>query len=99
WGGSDVPAAKNLAEVGAATKDPTVCAKNAPIVSRELVVDPATKGVRYAFAYLVRPQGTNPDAVQALVSKSPRVEIDQKNCEFLPYVTALHQDQPVVLKS
>jgi hypothetical protein len=99
WGGPDVPPAKNLVEVGAAAKDPMVCAKNAPIISRELAVDPSTKGIRYGFAYLVRPQGTNPDAVKALVAKAAKVEIDQKNCEFLPYVAALHQDQPLVLKS
>jgi len=99
WGGSEIPARKNLIEVGASTKDPNVCAKDAPIPAREVIVDPATKGVRNGFAYLVRPQGANADAVQAIVSKMPRVEIDQKNCEFLPYVTAMHQDQMLVLKS
>ena len=68
-------------------------------MSKELVVDPASKGIRYAFAYLPKPQGANPDAVKALVAKTPVVEIDQKNCEFLPYVTALNQDQSLVLKS
>jgi hypothetical protein len=99
WGGDSVPPAKNLVEVGAANKDPQVCAKDAPIPARDLVVDPATKGVRHAFAYLVRPQGTNADALKALVAKAPKVEIDQKNCEFRPYVTAMVQDQPLVLKS
>jgi len=99
WGGSEIPPRKNLVDVGASTKDPSVCAKDAPIPWREVLVDPATKGVRNGFAYLVRPQGSNPDAVQALVSKTPRVEIDQKNCEFLPYVSALHQDQALLLKS
>ena len=68
-------------------------------MSRELVVDPATKGVRYAFAYLAEAQGANPDAVKALVAKTPVVEIDQKNCEFEPYVTAMNQEQSLVLKS
>jgi hypothetical protein len=99
WGGDSVPQVKNLVEVGAATKDPAVCAKSEPIVARELMVDPKTKGVRYGFAYLVRPQGANPDAVKALLAKAANVVIDQKNCEFIPYVTALIQDQPVVLKS
>jgi hypothetical protein len=33
------------------------------------------------------------------VARQPKVEIDQKNCEFLPYTTALHQDQELVFKS
>jgi hypothetical protein len=99
WGGGDVPPAKNLVDAGAATKDPAVCASSVPIASRELTVDPKSRGIRYGFAYLVRPQGANPDAVKALVAKTPKVEIDQKNCEFMPYVAALHQDQPLVLKS
>jgi hypothetical protein len=88
-----------LAAVGGAAKDPQVCAKDKAILSRELAVDPASKGIRYAFAYLPKPQGVNAEAVKALVAKTPVVEIDQKNCEFLPYVAALNQDQSLVLKS
>jgi hypothetical protein len=99
WNGETAPPAKNLVEKGAAAKDPDVCGKNAAILSRELVVDPQSKGIRYAFAYLPKPQGTNPDAAKALVARAAKVEIDQKNCEFLPYVTAIIQDQPLVLKS
>ncbi len=69
------------------------------IPSRELVVDPATKGVAYGFAYLVRPRGTNPDAVKDILTRSPKIELDQKNCEFLPYALAIHQDQTLVIKS
>lgn len=99
WGGETVPPARNLADVGQAPKDPQVCAAKEPIAARDLVVDPATKGVRYGFVYLVKPQGVNPEAVKALVARTPEVVIDQKNCEFIPYVTAMMQDQPLVLKS
>src|SRR5262249_23191666 len=99
WDGDTLPPAKNLVEKGAATKDPQVCAKDVAIESRDLVVDPKTKGIRYAFAYLPKPAGTNPDAAKALVAKTAKVEIDQKNCEFAPYVTAVIQDQPLILKS
>jgi hypothetical protein len=99
WGGNEVPPAKNLVEVGAAPKDPSVCAKNEAIPDHSLVVDPKTKGVRYAFAYLNKPLGANPEAVKELVARAPQVVIDQKNCEFIPYVTAMYQDQPLVLKS
>jgi hypothetical protein len=99
WGGDTVPAAKVLAEKGKAQKDPDVCAKDEPIISRELVVDPKTKGVAYAFAYVVRPKGANPEAVSGLLAKKPKVVLDQINCEFQPYVLPFHKDQSLLIKS
>ncbi|MCA1683452.1 MAG: hypothetical protein LC685_05660 [Actinobacteria bacterium] len=85
--------------MGKAEKDPTICAATAAIPDNSLVVDPKTKGVKFAFVYLVKPNGENPEAVKALAGKKATVVIDQKNCEFLPFTTALHQDQSVVFKS
>jgi hypothetical protein len=99
WGGSDVPPARVLIEKGRAQKDPEICAREAAIPNRELVVDPKTKGVVYGFAYLIKPKGSNPGAVKELLARSPKAELDQKNCEFLPYVLAIHQDQTLVIKS
>jgi plastocyanin len=99
WGGSEVPPPAILREKGKADKDPTVCAAEAAIPNNELVVDPKNKGVKFAFAYLVKPSGENPEAVKALLAKAASVAIDQKNCEFLPYATAIHQDQTLVFKS
>ncbi len=99
WGGENIPPAKVLAEKGQANKNPEICAKDAPIVSRELVVDPKTKGVAYGFAYLVRPKGDAAAATQALVAKAPKVVLDQKNCEFQPYVLPLHKDQTLVIRT
>ena len=99
WGGAEVPTPKVEAPKGNAPKDPEVCAKDASILSKELVVDPKTRGVQYGFAYLVRPKGQNPDAVAALLKAHPKVEIDQKNCEFVPHCTAINKDQALVFKS
>jgi hypothetical protein len=99
WGVSDIPAPKILVEKGKAPKDPNVCAKDEPVSSRELVVDPVSKGVAHGFVYLVRPSGSNPAAVKDLLARNPKVEMDQKNCEFVPYVQAIHQDQILVIKS
>ena len=99
WGGDEVPDPRVLEAMGKASKDPNVCAKNAPILDHALVVDPKTKGVAYGLAYLVRPKGTNPGAVQALIAQHPKVELDQKNCEFHPYVLPMHQDQTLVIKT
>ncbi len=99
WGGSEIPPARALVEKGRASKDPEVCAREESVPNRELVVDPKTKGVAYAFAFLVRPKSSNPEAIKALVARSPKVELDQKNCEFQPYTLAIHQDQTLVIKS
>jgi len=99
WGGSDVPSARALIEKGRAQRDPEICAREAAIPNRELVVDPKTKGVVYGFAYLIKPKGSNSGAVKELLARSPKAELDQKNCEFLPYVLAIHQDQTLVIKS
>ncbi len=99
WGGPEAPAPKVLVGQGKADKDPAVCAVAATLVDHNLVVDAKTKGVMYAIVYLVKPKGVNPDAVKALVDKKPEVEIDQKGCEFVPFVSVLHQDQSLVFKS
>jgi hypothetical protein len=99
WDGDNIPPVKVLEEKGKAEKDPNVCAKDKPILSRELRVDPETKGVSFAFAYLVKPNGANPQAVKDLVVKNPTVELDQQNCEFLPYLVPMHQDQVLVVKA
>jgi len=99
WGGNQAPAPRVLVQKGQASKDPAVCAAQGDLLNHELIVDPKTNGVKFAFVYLVKPKGSNPEAVQALVKKTPTVEIDQKNCEFLPYATAMHQDQTLLVKS
>jgi hypothetical protein len=99
WDGEEIPTVRVLQEKGKAEKDPNVCAKGATIYSRELVVDPETKGVSYAFAYISRPKGTNPDAVKALLARAPTLEIDQRNCEFVPYLVPMHQDQTLIVKA
>ena len=99
WGGDTAPPAEDLVAKGEAKKDPEICAKDQRILSHALEVDPKTKGVAYGFAYIVRPKGTNPDAVKDLLAKKPKVEVDQKNCDFLPHSTAILQDQALLLKS
>lgn len=99
WGGEEIPPTRILVEQGKAAKDGEVCAKEAPISSRELAVDPTTRGVSYGFAYLNKPKGNNPELLKELVTRNPKLELDQKHCEFLPYALAIHQDQTLVMKS
>lgn len=99
WGGDEAPAPKVLVEKGKATKDGEVCAADTEILDPAVQVDPETKGVAGAIVFLINPSGENADAVAELLKNSPKVELDQVNCEFTPHVLALHQDQGVTIKS
>ncbi len=99
WGGKGIPEATVLVKKGdTSKKDPAVCAAR-DLKSKDLTVDPASLGVADAIVYILKPTGTNPDAEKALLSKSPEVVIDQVNCEYVPYTTAMHKDQTVIFKS
>ncbi len=99
WGGKEAPAQKILVMKGKAEKDPAVCAVASAIPDNSLVVDPKTKGIKFAVVYLVKPSGENPAAVKALTAKKAKVVIDNKNCEYIPFLTAIHQDQKVEFTS
>jgi hypothetical protein len=99
WDAAEPPKVKVDVEQGKDLKSPDVCAKDQPILSRDVVVDPKTMGVANGFVYVVRPKGMNPEAVKALIAKNPKVELDQIGCKFMPYSLAIHQDQTLVIKS
>lgn len=92
------PPAKVAVKAGDPKVKDDVC-KKADITDKELVVDPATKGVGNAFAYLVKPAGDYKATEEAFLEKNPEVVIDQEGCEFLPYATVIHKDQKVTFKS
>lgn len=99
WGGGAVPEPKVVVQKGDTNvKDAQVCAVT-DLFDRSLVIDPQTKGIAHGFAYLPRPTGTNPEAVKAVLKAAPEVVVDQQNCEFIPYSTAMHQQQPITFKS
>jgi hypothetical protein len=99
WGGAAVPELPPLVKKGdQSVKDAPVCAAS-EVPDRRLAIDPETKGVRNAFAFIVRPKGKNEEAQKALVAGEPQVEIDQKGCEFIPRSTAVFKDQAIVFKS
>ncbi len=98
WGGSNIPETKILVKKGQADVKDDVC-KTEDLTSKALIIEPKTKGIGFAFAYLLQPKGTNPEAEKALLAKNPQVVIDQVKCEFVPFATALHTGQKVLLKS
>lgn len=62
-----------------------------PIVDREMLVDPATKGVRYAVVTL-----TNDRASHAIPSPVVRT-LEQAKCEYFPYLTVVPPGSRVVV--
>lgn len=98
WGGDQLPAPKVSVKKGQADVKDAVC-KGEDLLNKSLIVDPATKGIGQAFAYLVRPKGENPELVKSIVAAAPEVVIDQVKCEFIPFATAIHADQKVTFKS
>jgi hypothetical protein len=99
WGDHKIPEIKEAVAVGKAANNSNICAAKSAIMSRELVVDPKTKGVSYAFAFLVRPKGDSSVQVRELLAKTPKVVLDQKGCEFQPYVLPFQKDQVLEIKS
>jgi hypothetical protein len=95
WDGANAPEPKKLANIN---KNPEVCDVK-PLYDQGLLVDPKTKGIKFGLAYVIQPKGKNAEAEKAILKKHPKVEIDQKNCEFIPHVTALTKDQLLVFKS
>jgi hypothetical protein len=99
WGDDNIPAVKEDVAKGKSPQNPDVCAANGPIMSREMVVDPKTKGVAYGIVFLFKPKGDSTEQVRKLLEKAPKVVLDQKGCEFQPYVLPFHKDQKLVVKS
>jgi plastocyanin len=95
--GSNPPPQEILFAKGQAPKDPTVCAKDAPVLSERLVVDSATKGVKNVLVFLSKPTAVN-DEAKAAAAKA-QVEFDQKNCVFEPHVLAVMAGAKIELKS
>jgi hypothetical protein len=95
--GGNPTAPEILVEQGKAPKDPTVCAKDAPIKSERLVVDASTKGVKNVIVYIPKPTAVNEEAKSA--ASSANVEFDQEHCIFKPRVVAALTSAKIVLKS
>lgn len=82
--------------IDTSAKDPTVCAKT-PVKSQRLVVDPESKGVKYAIVYIPRPTKTSPEAESEAMQA--KVVFDQEHCMFDPHVIALMKGAKITLKS
>lgn len=95
--GSNAPPVEDLVAKGQAPKDPTICAKDGPIKSERLVVDPDTKGVKNVLVYIPRPTAIKDEAKAAAASAT--VEFDQEACVFKPHVLGVMANAKIAVKS
>ena len=96
WGGETAPSR----EKPKADKDVAVCGK-VPLFSQKLIIDPKTKGVAFAFAYLERiPRGRTPRPRSALPGEGAqgRPRPGQLR-EFVPYSVTAMKGQKLGTKS
>jgi plastocyanin len=96
---SSPPTMKVLVPKGATKeqyRDGDVCGKN-EIKSQFAVVDPETKGVRFALVYIPKPTAVHDDAKKA--ASTAAIEFDQKGCVFDPHVLCVMKGAKLVLKS
>lgn len=92
----DIPTLKPKVTHGdPAAKDAAVCAVT-DIPNYNLTVDPATKGIADVFVYIRKPSSVNP-----ALAKVPTdvLEIDQKQCQFIPHAMIVRCNQQVIAKS
>ena len=95
--GGEPPEPKTLVKKGAPdAKDSAICAVNA-IPSQRLVVDKASKGVRYAVVYVPKPTAVHPEAMTA--AQNAEVVFDQAQCIFEPHVLGVLKGSKVQIKS
>lgn len=95
--GSNAPAVDDLVAKGQAPKDPTVCAKDAPIKAERLLVDADTKGVKNVLVYIPKPTAVKPEAKTA--ASTANIEFDQAGCVFKPHVLGVMTNAKIVVKS
>ncbi len=80
----------------ASVKDAQVCAAE-PVPNQTLVVDPETKGVKWAIVYIPRPTAVNEEAKSEALQAQQ--EFDQDGCLFVPHVLAAMTGSKVDIKS
>jgi hypothetical protein len=98
WGEKELPKPKKEK----VEKDQEHCLSKGPIYSEALVVDPKTKGVKWAVVWLVDAKDPKkpvpiPPKLKA-VPKAPML-LDQPCCKFEPHALALREGQTLIAKN
>lgn len=96
WVG-EIPPPEVLARKGDPhAKDPDAWQSDT-IRSRSLVIDPKTRGVASAFAYLIDPRGINPRNAGNAEKPKSVVRVDSDHCELLPHCVAVRAGQTLAI--
>ncbi len=83
-------------------KDEKHCLMNGKLLSEDWVIDKESKGIRWAFVYLLPEPGSGkklPIHPALKDVKEGEVVVDQPCCAFVPHVVALRQGQKLVVKN
>lgn len=80
-------------------KDTAHCLSEGPIKSERWVVDPSSKGVRWAMVFLKAPAGESLPIHDSLKTTGGEVELDQPVCRFSPHVTGVREGQKFITKN
>jgi hypothetical protein len=97
WAGGKIPARKKLN----VTTNVKECLKNGDLLSTEYVIDPGTKGVRYAIVWLMPadPKVKTPPIHPSLKTPPKKVVLDQPCCMFEPHVLGIREGQVLEVKN
>jgi hypothetical protein len=104
YGGDKAPKVEPLK----VDKDQQAClATKKQLVSEDWVIDPKTKGMKWAMVWLVPNSRQKPDLVKPIPihpklkdpKELPKVVIDQPCCLFEPYCVALREGQSITIKN
>jgi len=81
-------------------KDQQACLAKGPILSEEVVVNPANKGMANVFVWITDANGGKPPVPAALAKpKQTKVEIDQPTCAFEPHALPGREGQTLIAKN
>ncbi len=98
WPG-DAPPPKAV-EAVKTHQDKQACEANGAVVSEELVVNKANKGMRWVFIWLVPEEGKKLQIHPGLAQLAPNeVVIDQPCCQFEPRAVGVREGQTLVVKN
>ena len=102
WGGKEIPPRAEVS-IPAMNQDRNFCLKDGPFPEDTWIVDPKTKGLKYAFVWLapVEKEGklaVHPSRIK-LAPSEQKVFIDQPLCMFVPHAIALREGQILVVKN
>lgn len=82
-------------------QDQQHCLANGPLLSEDLVVNKANKGIEYAFVWLLPPKRGEhlPIHPQLQNTAGQPVVLDQPRCMFVPHALGIRQGQELLVKN